>query len=201
MVWGIGNKATEEKKSNAVEIDDDSIGNFIDDIDEVKAADENDYGIIDDGWYPCVFTKVQPKKTDNAQMVEVGCEILATKFKNRKIYSSFITHLSPQEGKDPEKQATAIKIGRAKFKSILEATGNSKPGAKFSDSIGVPCLVKISTEKARKGADGTEYPARNKIDLAKEMSPEQLASLQSGEDPTTQKSAPSTSSKPKFLRK
>jgi len=176
------------------------------DMDATEAETPMSFELLKRGDYPAIITGCEPKagKREGSRYVKMEVTIIAGVGKSRKIWGNFTTHNSPKDGSpdSAKKAADAVRIGRGQIKAAFLAAGVT--GSSPIDLVAAqqPIVVAVGVEK---GND--DYPDdKNTIKGFKAMTPEQMASLESGDEPAPA-AAPKaatpakTSTRPSFLKK
>jgi len=168
------------------------------DLEATEAEKAMSFDLLKRGDYPAVITGCEPKASKNkegSRYVKMEVTIIAGVGKGRKVWGNFTTHHPTS--------ADAVRIGRGQIKAAFLAAGVTGSSPIDLVAAQTPMIGVIGVEK---GND--EYPDdKNTIKGFKPMTPEQLASLESGDEPapaaqqktTTAPAKPST--RPAFLRK
>lgn len=167
------------------------------DLEATEAEKPMSFDLLKRGDYPAIITGCEPKagKKEGSRYVKMEATIIAGAAKGRKVWGNFTSHHPTS--------ADAVRIGRGQIKAAFLAAGVT--GSSPIDLVAAqqPIVVVIGVEK---GND--DYPDdKNTIKGFKAMTPEQLASLESGDEPapaatqktTTAPAKPST--RPAFLKK
>lgn len=163
------------------------------DLEATEAAEPMSFDILPKGEYPVLITGCTPKagQKEGSRYVAMEVTIIAGKGKSRKVWSNFTTHHPTS--------AQAVQIGRGGIKAAFSAAGVT--GSSPADLIAAqqPIMAVIGIEKGKKDSD---YPDdKNVIKGFKAMKPEQMASLESGEEVAPAEAPKPASKKPSFLTK
>jgi hypothetical protein len=169
------------------------------DVDSTTPEEARSFDLLKRGDYPALITGCEPKagKREGSRYVKMEITIVAGPGKGRKVWGNFTTHHPTS--------ADAVRIGRGQIKAAFLAAGVT--GSSPIDLVAAqqPIVVVVGVEK---GND--DYPDdKNTIKGFKAMTPEQMASLEAGDEPASppppqqqQKTqAPAKSSRPSFLKK
>lgn len=176
------------------------------DMDATEAETPMSFELLKRGDYPAIITGCEPKagKREGSRYVKMAVTIIAGVGKGRKIWGNFTTHNVPKDSSpdSAKKAADAVRIGRGQIKAAFLAAGVT--GSSPIDLVAAqqPIVVAVGVEK---GND--DYPDdKNTIKGFKAMTPEQMASLESGDEPAPA-AAPKAatpakaSTRPSFLKK
>lgn len=165
------------------------------DLAATEAEKPMSFDLLKRGDYPAIITGCEPKagKKEGSRYVKMEITIIAGAGKGRKVWGNFTSHHPTS--------ADAVRIGRGQIKAAFLAAGVT--GSSPIDLVAscVPIVVVVGVEK---GND--DFPDdKNTIKGFKAMTPEQMASLEAGDEPAPpqqQKTqAPAKSSRPAFLKK